>query len=696
VTATSPGEPAPTRIDVLCAAVKGKVNASGQGTGTCPVCGRAGKFRFRVGADADLVLDCKVCDGAKEIGEPRLPWLAEVREALPGVPEWVFGSTARPTRSGLLVAPPLPTLTELRPAPNLPNERTLNEWAEALQSERVVLNGLTAKLNLDSGELREAGIGYDRATGRVLIPVEDPSTGELLTVIRRNFADDADPRFKSLIWDGSDGCFVFAPFGIRTDEPVVICAGEKDALIVCGHGYNGIAFTNGEGGVPTEARLRCLFGMDVVLLYDDDAAGHRGAPRVAAGLWSTVATVRIADLALLGLPNEPDVYDVLHSDLGTDGLDRVLAAATSWEGGPRVALGLAADPRVIDRVEKLRLEDAARRLFREEQAAPHAVTLPRQTLDVVLSAPRPVEAPERISELHRVGYNSTITAQYKTGKTTLGGNLLRSLADGDHFLRRFPVLKPTGRIGLLNYELSESDMLDWLDDQGIANTDRIAVLNLRGVPFSLASERNQGELVAWCRDMEVEVLNLDPHRRAFAGFGEENNNDDVNRFTGALDEIKKAAGVSDLFLYVHTGRGQQEQGNERARGATALDDWADQRWLLTKDAQTQDRYLYVDGRMQFVPEFKLVYDRDTRHLAYEDGNRKTASTDRYATQIVNVLEVVGAAGALVGELEDRLGVTKKGALSSALRQLITDGLVVQRASGNGKRNWLAEHAPIEA
>jgi hypothetical protein len=100
--------------------------------------------------------------------------------------------------------------------------------------------------------------------------------------------------------------------------------------------------------------------------------------------------------------------------------------------------------------------------------------------------------------------------------------------------------------------------------------------------------------------------------------------------------------------------------------------------------------------MQFVPEFKLLYDRDTRHLAYEDGNRKTGRTDHYAAKVLNLLEVVSKDGALVGELEERLGVTKQGGLAGALRLLVEDGRVVQRKQGTGKRNWLTEHAPTEA
>lgn len=348
--------------------------------------------------------------------------------------------------------------------------------------------------------------------------------------------------------------------------------------------------------------------------------------------------------------------------------------------------------RVHTEAERLRARHEAQRIVRQELADREAIGLPRLTLKDALREDRPARPPQRIAQMHEVGHNSTITAKFKTGKTTLGGNMLRSLADGEDFLDRYPVRRPEGRIGLLNYELTDYDMLDWLDDQGIRRSKRIALLNLRGVPFTLASPRNQEELVKWCLDMEIEVLHLDPHRRAFKGFGSENSNDDVNAFTDVLDTVKKEAGVLDLFLYVHSGRAVGEMGSEHARGATALDDWADNRWILTKD-EHDDRFLYADGRTGFVPEFRLNYNRDLRRLTAEDGNRRNNAVTRYRETVLTALEVVESEGAKVGELEQRLEIKKAGALSPVLRELVKEGLVVQVKEGNAKRNYLKNFAP---
>jgi hypothetical protein len=433
----------------------------------------------------------------------------------------------------------------------------------------------------------------------------------------------------------------------------------------------------------------------IVVWGDRDTPGYR----CAAQRLSALQKAGIRARAALPIPDGK----------GADASDHLAAGYSPAEAKPvdedelgRLAqeTSAAADRAVLDEAtareaERLRVRRAATRLVDAEEAAAHVVVLPRQTLREALASPRPEESPVRVEGLHRIGYNSTITAKFKTGKTTLGGNLLRSLADGDPFLDKFEVTPPDGLIGLLNYELTDADMLDWLIDQDITRTDRIAVLNMRGQRFSLASERNQEELIKWCRDLGVEVLHLDPHRRAFAGFGSENSNDDVNRFTDTLDAVKSEAGVRDLFLYVHMGRMSSEVGAEHARGATALDDWTDQRWVLTKD-EHEDRFMYADGRMDYVPEFRLAYQRSTRRLVAEDGNRRDNSTEKYRTAILNVLEVVEKEGAAVGALEMRLDINKKGALTPALGDLIREGLIVQRKRGNAKVNYLPQFAPSEA
>ncbi len=478
---------------------------------------------------------------------------------------------------------------------------------------------------------------------------------------------------------------------ITAGDTIHLTEGEKDADALNAYfeerGLAEFATCHSGGGGKWDVKgaskryLKSLRGASRVVVWADrDGLGYSDALErftsvVGAGL---PAEIR------LPIPTAPkaDVFD--HLEAGHKPKDGQVVTEAALRDLVGTVKSEAEHKAVAAELDRIRIRERAKQLHAAEVAASRAVTLERVTLDRALAAPRPEEPPMLVDRLHAVGYNSTITAQFKTGKTTLIGNLVRALVDGPLFLDEFAVTRPEGRVGLLNYELTDADMLDWLDAQSIQNAERVALLNLRGVPFSLATEVHQERLAQWCRDMDVDVLILDPHRRAFAGFGSENSNDDVNRFTGVLDEIKAAGDVSDLFLSVHTGRFGGEEGSEHARGATAIDDWADQRWVLTKDPESDnDRFLSVSGRLRDVGEFRLSYDPESRRLLHEGGSRKAARIDRFRRPILAALDAAGEE-VNTGDLERRLEIRKAGALKATLDTLLFEGLVSLRKEGRSK------------
>jgi len=54
-----------------------------------------------------------------------------------------------------------------------------------------------------------------------------------------------------------------------------------------------------------------------------------------------------------------------------------------------------------------------------------------------------------------------VVAQRKTGKTSLVLNCARSLITGEPFLGEFEVQKISGRVGILNYEMSAGQLGGW-------------------------------------------------------------------------------------------------------------------------------------------------------------------------------------------------------------------------------------------
>ena len=219
------------------------------------------------------------------------------------------------------------------------------------------------------------------------------------------------------------------------------------------------------------------------------------------------------------------------------------------------------------------------------------------------------------------GANVTLTAQYKAGKTTLINSLARSLADGTQFLNYFGKPDHKGRVVIFNYEVSENQYRRWMNDVAIENTDKVTLVHLRGKRLPLIVQRVEDLVVSILKDLDAQTWILDPFARAFTGCGDENSNSDVGVFLDTLDVIKERAGVSNLVLPIHTGRAQ-ENGIDRARGATRLDDWADVRWLLKK---TQDgRFFSADGRDVLQEEQQLTFDENTRSLTLGGADSYTA------------------------------------------------------------------------
>ena len=295
------------------------------------------------------------------------------------------------------------------------------------------------------------------------------------------------------------------------------------------------------------------------------------------------------------------------------------------------------DPARAVEQEKIRqrvVRAARRELDAEETAAAFREPPSRRNLREELTIPdKPITY--RIADIMPTGSNTTVTAQWKAGKTTIGDNLARSLADGEPFLGRFDVHPVDGTIALWNYEVHEDQYRRWLRQLGVRNQEAICPLNLRGYRLPLTVPYVEDWVVRWLEERDVKVWALDPFARAFVGSGNENDNTDVGAWLDTLDVIKSRAGVSELILPLHTGRVEHEPGEERARGATRLDDWADGRWVLTKDKQ-ETRYFSAMGRDVEFKESALHYDETTRRLTISGGSRAKESDKRIQDAVVSV------------------------------------------------------------
>ena len=288
---------------------------------------------------------------------------------------------------------------------------------------------------------------------------------------------------------------------------------------------------------------------------------------------------------------------------------------------------------VLAELERLRVQREARRMLAAEErpaaAAPEILTLAQR-----LERPRPPVA-WRVHGWQPAGSRVVLAAQYKAGKTTTTGNLVRSLVDGAPWLGRWSVERLTGRVAVLDLEMSARQLDSWLSDQGITHTDQVVPVPLRGAASSL-DLLDPARLTWWAdtlRAWDVQYLVLDCLRPALDALGLDESRD-AGRYLVALDELLTTAGVPDALVVHHMGH-----SNERARGDSRIRDWPDAEWRLVRqgDDPGDPRYITAYGRDVEQAEARLSWDPDTRHLTIAGGSRQDAAVESAAEAVAALL-----------------------------------------------------------
>lgn len=341
---------------------------------------------------------------------------------------------------------------------------------------------------------------------------------------------------------------------------------------------------------------------------------------------------------------------------------------------------------VVTQVARQRAFREAKRRLDEEDLARTFVE-PPSTLSLAEElAVEELSLSWTVGGLHPTGANTLLAAQFKVGKTTLMVNLLRCLTDDGLFLGERPVDRPEGRVAFWNYEVSERQFRLWLREAGVRNPQRASAWNLRGHRLPLTVPFVEDLAVRWLVEREVSVLIVDPFSRAYGG--EENSNTEVGYFLEALDVIKRRAGVTDLFMAAHFGRGGQEEGEEHVRGATRLDDWADVRWLYRKASTGSPpaRYFRADGRDVFMDECRLEYDAKSRGLWISGGSMKEDTAHAHLMEALRLCQ--SNPGILKTPLKDGISA-KADRRAGYITDAVKRGLIREEEEGKQKlRHYL--------
>lgn len=512
------------------------------------------------------------------------------------------------------------------------------------------------------------------------------------------------------------------------DGPVWLGEGESDAETLRGLGY---VATTGWGGAgkwsPAQAAWFEGYTGTVIVAVDNDPVGAKegvlkfrsltalgvdvrlAAPPddfkdlsdwvEAGGNPEDIEKVEVLDLQLLSAQvSEPVQRSYLLAGLDADThhhLEHLLdPPEVAAKNGDDADLALE-DAIMVQRLERAeRLRRLARRNVTSAETladwqAPPSFTHMGEELHL---EEKPLTW--TVDHLHETGTNTLLVAGYKTGKTVLALNLAKALVDNEPFLDFKTSLPDDGRrVAWWNFELTEDQARRWVRELGVEHPERISHLPLRGYRMPLQTEQIVEWAVRWLQEHSVKVWLIDPFAEAYDG--DENDNSAVRVWLQNLNEIKRRASVEDVVLVSHTGHADQDEGRERARGASNLEGWKDAGWYYTKHPDNDDlRFLRAFGRDVDVKNFAIKMNRATRALSRDDASanlsRDEAVTRNKAKKVAEI--VTRQPGLNATALRSQLGKGTNSVKDGWIEAAEDIGLIRREIGGKGRST---QHYPVE-
>ncbi len=209
--------------------------------------------------------------------------------------------------------------------------------------------------------------------------------------------------------------------------------------------------------------------------------------------------------------------------------------------------------------------------------------------------------------------NVLIVAQRKAGKTVTALNLARSYLDGSPFLGRLSRGPLDGAVAFLNYELSGHMFAAWSRGLQIPE-DRLVVVSARGSRNPLSSADDRRDLASRLRDYDVQAVVIDPFSVAFSG-SDANSPSEVRSWLATMEEWARSdVGAEEIVLTAHAGWA----ADDRARGASSLEDWPDAILTLRASGRSETRTIAARGRDVALSPQRLRMNPHTKSLTIED------------------------------------------------------------------------------
>lgn len=195
--------------------------------------------------------------------------------------------------------PGKPVETKRKATGLLPSAELLKKLQDNLLSDSASLEKLEKTRLLTRKTIEKYGLGLDHKRKRLTIPIYDEHNK--LVNVRLYSSTDQE---KMISWGKGTGAAVI--YGLNDlkeyplSEPLIICEGEFDRLLLVQAGFQAITHTNGANSFQKEW-TQLFNGRHVVLVYDADQGGRDGAEKTKGLLSRSVSSLRIIDLQEAGL-----------------------------------------------------------------------------------------------------------------------------------------------------------------------------------------------------------------------------------------------------------------------------------------------------------------------------------------------------------------------------------------------------------
>lgn len=227
-----------------------------------------------------------------------------------------------------------------------------------------------------------------------------------------------------------------------------------------------------------------------------------------------------------------------------------------------------------------------------------------------------------IEGLFPISSRVMLIAEQKVGKTRFCLSLAKSICDEEPFLGRQVTIPDGARVLYLNGEMNDNMFRDWLREADFKCPERFVVKHFSGQAFPFWREDYRERLADWLSLMRIHLMIVDTQSIFMRGMvTNENDNIEVSRWQGAIDELRRAGEVPNVLVVHHTGKAEQGSG----RGASVMGAWPDALWYLRKVGEVEKgevlpqdapRSFRAEGRMPAYSPVQLDYNDVTGLYTY--------------------------------------------------------------------------------